>query len=408
MSLETRRPWRATLTLLCLTAALSGGCSDAPSGERLPYIPSSDELVLEQVPATALDERARERAALRRELSARPEQLEQALRLAQLNIEEGRVSGDPRYLGRAQAALAPWWDSAHPPAGVRLLRATIRQGRHEFEAALADLAIAVRENPDDAQAWLTRAVVLGVRGEHTEAAQSCEPLARLAGALVTAVCQAQVHSLAGRSRQATTLLSQAMVDASRQGAALEQQAWALSTLAETTARAGDAPRAEQLFTQALALDPRDAYTRAALADLLLDLGRPREAAALVREHQADDAMLLRRVLAEKALASPEAPALAAELAARYAASRLRGDTVHAREEARFALHVEKDAARALELAEANWKVQREPWDTRLLLETALAAGKPAAAQPALSFLEASGCEDPGLVELAQKVRRALP
>ncbi|MDY7228179.1 tetratricopeptide repeat protein [Hyalangium rubrum] len=408
MSPETWLPWRAALSLLFLTAVLGGGCSNAPASERLPYTPASDETVLEQVPATALDERARERAALRRQLTTRPEQLEQALRLARLDIEEGRARGDPRYLGRAQAALAPWWDAPQPPHEVLLLRATIRQGRHEFEAALADLELAVREQPEDAQAWLTRAVVLGVRGEHAEAARSCAPLTRLAGALVSAVCQAQVHSLAGRSRQAHTLLSEALASASREGASLEQQAWAISTLAEAAARAGDAPRAEHLFSRAMALDPRDAYTRAAWADLLIDLGRPREAAELVREHGADDAMLLRRVLAEKALDSPQAPALVAELASRYAASRLRGDAVHAREEARFALHIEKDFPRALALAEANWRVQREPWDTRLLLEAALAAGKPAAAQPALSFLEASGCEDPGLAALAQKIRKAAP
>jgi tetratricopeptide (TPR) repeat protein len=263
----------------------------------------------------------------------------------------------------------------------------------------------VREDPQDAQAWLTRAVVRGVQGRNAEAAGSCAPLAVLAGPLTAAVCEAQVKSLAGHSREAYSLLAAALA---RSDAGPGMQAWALSTLAEAAARSGDTARAEKLFERTLALDPKDAYTRAAWADLLLDLGRPREAAALVAEHGEDDNQLLRRVLAETALGSAEAPALAAELSARFAASRLRGDGLHAREEARFALHVEKAPEKALALAQAAWRVQREPWDVRLLLETALAAGRPEAARPALEYLQATGCEDSGLVELAARVRGALP
>lgn len=387
-------------------AVLSLRCgSNPPAAERVPFTPTSDAVVLEQVPATEGDARARERAALRRALASQPEQLDLALRLARLDIEESRMRGDPRYLGRAQAALAPWWDAASPPPGVRLLRATILQSRHEFPAALTDLDAAVREDPRNAQAWLTRAVVLGVRGEHAEAARSCAPLSSLAGPLTAAVCEAQVKSLAGRSRQASALLTDALA---RGAPGPEAEAWALSTLAEAAARSGDTARAEKLFVRTLALDPGDAYTRAAFADLLLDAGRPREAATLVRGHTEDDNQLLRLVLAETALGSAEAAPLAAELAERYAASHLRGDGLHAREEARFALHVEKSPDRALTLARASWDVQREPWDVRLLLETALAAGKPEAAAPAVEYLQATGCEDPGLVALAERVRRSLP
>ncbi|RYZ38200.1 MAG: hypothetical protein EOO71_25065 [Myxococcaceae bacterium] len=401
--LSTRGVLRTALGLgLAVSLGLSG-CGQTPATERVPFTPTSDGAVLEQVPATATDAKARERAALRRALAARADQLDLALRLARLDIEEGRASGDPRYLGRAQAALAPWWDAATPPPGVRLLRATILQGRHEFPAALADLDALVRESPDDAQAWLTRAVVLGVRGEHPEAARSCAMLTPLAGSLAGAVCQAQVKSLAGRSKEAQALLSAALARGSH---GVEEQAWALSTLAEATARAGDTERATKLFARVLALDPSDAYTRAAYADLLLDLDRPRDVIALVKDHGQDDNQLLRRVLAEAALGTPEAPALIEELGARHAASHLRGDALHAREEARFALHVQMDAAKALKLAQVNWEVQHEPWDVRLLLEAALANHTPDAAGPALRFLEASGADDPGLMALAERVRKA--
>jgi hypothetical protein len=47
--------------------------------------------------------------------------------------------------------------------------------------------------------------------------------------------------------------------------------------------------------------------------------------------------------------------------------------VHRREEARFRLAIENDAAAALALARDNWAVQREPADLRILIDVARAA-----------------------------------
>ena len=93
------------------------------------------------------------------------------------------------------------------------------------------------------------------------------------------------------------------------------------------------------------------------------------------------------------------------LATRFDASHLRGDTVHRREEARFRLGLQHDAAAALTLARANWDVQREPWDVRILLESALAASDPAAAKPALSFLDEHHLEDPRILAVAAQLKK---
>ena len=86
---------------------------------------------------------------------------------------------------------------------------------------------------------------------------------------------------------------------------------------------------------------------------------------------------------------------------------MRGEQLHLQEEARFRLHLKKDAAGALKLATENWKSQREPRDVAILLEAALAAGDRAGAQPALDWLEQSGFEDAPMRRLADKAR-ALP
>jgi hypothetical protein len=61
------------------------------------------------------------------------------------------------------------------------------------------------------------------------------------------------------------------------------------------------------------------------------------------------------------------------LRARFAASQLRGDRVHLREEARFTLELLGDPQAALALARENWTVQKELPDLRLLLESSLAS-----------------------------------
>src|SRR5262249_6966360 len=98
----------------------------------------------------------------------------------------------------------------------------------------------------------------------------------------------------------------------------------------------------------------------------------------------------------------------ATLSARFAASRLRGDTVHRREEARFTLHLLNDPAAALRLATENWQVQREPWDARLMLETALAARQPHAPTDVLDWLHATGLQDPQISLLVQRLGAVTP
>src|SRR5450631_2241033 len=150
-----------------------------PARADSPRVPTDDSEVLERLPAGADDARQRERERLRAALAAHPEDLRTAVTLARMEIETSRARSDPRYLGYAQAALAPWWELPDAPVPVLVLRATIRQSLHDFDGALADLDRVVKLAPGGAQAWLTRSIVLTVRGEYDEARKSCEPLLQL-------------------------------------------------------------------------------------------------------------------------------------------------------------------------------------------------------------------------------------
>ncbi len=369
----------------------------------VPRRPATDSEVLEKLPLGASDPREREQDRLRRLLAAHPDDLRLAVSLAKLDIEISRARSDPRYLSYAQAALGRYWDQPDPPTDVLVLRATIRQSVHDFDGALRDLAAVLARDPSNAQAWITQSVVLAVKGRYADAKSSCKPLVSLAPPLVSAVCEASIDAVTGSAKPAYERLSGAVASSRRLSPA--ENEWAVSTLGEIALRMGDDALAEQRFKEALALDPDDPYVVSAYADLLLDLGRPLEAEALVNGKVDNDNLLLRLALAEKAAKMPSADEHARLIRQRFDASHLRGDTVHRREEARFVLGLEDDPGAALALARANWDVQREPWDVRVLLEAALAAKDRGAAKPAVDFVEENHLEDPRIRALAAKVTR---
>ena len=138
--------------------------------------------------------------------------------------------------------------------------------------------------------------------------------------------------------------------------------------------------------------PRDPYLLGSYADLLLDQRRPDEAAALVSGFKRIDGLLLRFAEAQPP-AGREARAAVEELQGRFDNARARGDRVHQREEARFHLRLLRQPAAALALAQANWRVQKEPADARLLLEAARAAHDSAAEAEVLAWVTASRLED---------------
>jgi len=177
----------------------------------------------------------------------------------------------------------------------------------------------------------------------------------------------------------------------------------LTLLAEIEARLGDAAGAEGHFHQALSLGIRNVYLLGAFADFLLEVGRPADVQTLLKDEVRIDPLLLRLALAEQILDAPALSRHVADLGERFSMSRLRGDVSHRREEARFTLQLLKQPQEALQLATANWAVQREPADTRLLLEAALAARAPSAAAAALDWLAATRLEDERIQGLAARL-----
>jgi tetratricopeptide (TPR) repeat protein len=370
---------------------VSPGEAEAVTARAYPsYTPKDASVVVAQVA-----KRDPRELAMRRRLREQPDRVDLAVAVARADIQRARSLSDPRYLGRAQATLARWWSLESPPPDVLLLRATIRQSLHDFIGARADLDRVVALRPGDAQAHLTRAVVATVTADYASARASCARVAELAEPLIAVTCAAQIDGVTGHLLDASTRLAKALSAATDPS----WRSWAMTALGELSIERADYASADALFRAVLAIDPDDAYARAALADVLMWTGHPADASALLAGREAIDNLLVRRAIAEHLASGPEAAKWERAMRDRIAAAAERGDRIHMREEARFDLEALGDAHRALAIALDDWSIQKELADARLVVAAANAAGKPAAAEPVRTWARANSVEDAQLVAL---------
>ena len=371
----------------------------------LPYRPVDDSLIIEALPVR-YDPALAALVQMRQQVQRQPKDLRASLQLARSYIEAARRDADPRFLGYAQSTLAPWPEGPQTPVDVRVLRATVLQSLHQFDAALRELDAALTQQPGHAQALLTRATVLQVRGRFGEAQRDCATLLGSAGDVTAALCLGSLASVTGRLELATSLVTRAL--GSMPTSDRSQQAWAYTLRAEIVSHRGHLTEARKLLQQGLAMDGDDRYARAALCDVLLDLDRPLEVLTWTANRDRDDNLLLRRALALRALAlhsgegarwQDALAATTAQLQERHQAAQQRGDRTHLREAARMQLELLQDPVAGLKLARENWSIQREPADVRILLEAARAVHDTATIAEVSDWVHATGLVDARIARL---------
>jgi hypothetical protein len=173
--------------------------------------------------------------------------------------------------------------------------------------------------------------------------------------------------------------------------------WLATLAAETAASLGRVDDARAHFETALAASKPtpDLYLLTAYADFLLRQARFGEVIALLGTAPPADTVLLRLALAERR-AGRDATQHIATLRYRLELALDGRDVAHAREAAFLALYLLDDPQRALALGLANWAVQHEAIDARLVIEAAAGARNPAAAAPVTDWLEQLRTEQPDL------------
>ena len=346
-----------------LAALLFAACASIATA--VPYVPSDDATVLERLPARSALERL---APLRRSVAARPDDLDAALTLAQAYTAIGRENGDPRFVAYGEATLESWVRQSRPPEKALVLQAIALQYLHRFDESLALLDRALALQPLDAQAWLTRATLLELRGDFAGARPACARLARAADGLIALTCLASVDGRSGRLAESYGRLRASPADDVRLAA--DTRTWALAVRAEMAERLGDDASAAFDYTAALEIAPQDPYLKAAYADLLLRIARPDEVLTLLAGDEAQDPLLLRLAIAGHRLGSPEAARWTQAFDARLRAAERDRYNPHLREQAMYLLEVRGDAVAALASARRNWAVQREPADLRIYARAA--------------------------------------
>lgn len=219
-----------------------------------PFVPHDNDQVLERLPSVPGDSSIGVLRARREALASDPRNIDLAIASAAHYIGTGRITGDPRYYGYAQAALEPWWTSADAPTQILVLRADVKQASHDFHGALRDLNLAIEKEADNLNAVLTRAIVLQVQGRFGEAQSDC---ARLLDAarhapllrLTATTCAASIASFSGSAARSFDLLNIALERATI--ADVQGRDWALTTLADIAVRLGRARVANIFFARRL-------------------------------------------------------------------------------------------------------------------------------------------------------------
>lgn len=387
--------------LLCAGLALCGALLALPA-QSAPRTPTDDAAVIEKLPFRAGDSRARELDALRARARKAPGDAAAAAALAQAYFDMAQARGDPRYVGYADAVVSQF--DQNMSTDLLVLRGMLRQYRHAFDEALLDFAAVLAQDPERADAHAWRGAIYLVEARYDQAQQECAALLKLQRAVLHGGCSGMVQAYTGQLTAAYSTLQQALALARHD----EQRLWLLTRLAEVSAWLGQNARAERHYRDALALGQDDGYLLAAWADFLLDNKRPADVVKLLAPWEASDPLLLRLAEAETLLQMPAAKAHTQALDDRFAAAKLRGDTTHRAEEARFQLRLRKNAALAVQLATANYQVQKEPRDLRMLLEAALAARDSVAAQPARDWLQSTGFEDARIRALGAQTLQLAP
>jgi hypothetical protein len=309
---------------------------------------------------------------------------------ARQDISVARQTGDTRYWGRAQAALAPWWGRADAPVELAVLQATVQGGRHEFSASRAVLTAALARTPGFAQGWLNLAALERLSARYPESLAACEAVARAGQALYAQACRLETKSLQGEHTVAAQGLKELLSQAGDAG----QRSWLLSLLAESDERAGQDAAAADAYVRSLTTE-HDLYTAIAFSDLLLRTGKTAQAQKVLAPLPATDAVVLRRAAAWKRLGDARWSDERQVLKTRVEELQRRGDdaSLHGRELALAALWLDEDAAQALPLARSNLRLQREPLDWWVALQSARLAKDGAALAEIESAIRAAGLRD---------------
>ncbi len=349
----------------------------------------------------------REAGALRQAMQRwreNPKDIATATSTARTAILAAIRHGDLRWLGNAQAMLEPWWTSQEIPGDTQFVRALIRQGKHDFEGALADLNAAIAKDPQQPEFWAWRFAIYMVRAELPKAKEECAAIGRRFGSAEQSSCYAVLLYRTGNPAQAVLELDRLSLHPDYQGQ--NAQEWLAFHRGEARRVAGDRTGARKVWESHIRAGTASHGVRVALIDLLNREGAYLDAWKFNDKLPRSDALLVAAIQTARALRNGQEPALVSEFSQRLSQQAARGDSINERPIIKYKLEINQDPKESLRMAQLAWKTEREPADALLYALAAIRSGMPDQATALLRWHSETGYREPELDRLLGDIRQA--
>ena len=306
-------------------------------------------------------------------------------------LEHARVTGRLDDYLAADAESARWVAAAPGLPAAHLLRARIGATLHRFADAAAELDRARAAGASAADVAHQRVDLDQATGQLERALAARRAEAARYPNMISLTMLALALDLHGEAHAGRALMPKAL--ATWRDVSAPPFAWFLFQWARLAEDDGDRDAARALYAEAHRRLPRYGEAGRHLAALMVDAGDDAGARAVLEELAAADphpetTAMLADIAARAG--DPRATALRETARAaweRYLAALPAAFSDHA---ARFYLGVGRDPARALELAEANLANRDTAEAQALVIDAALAAGRPARACAVADRLDQSG------------------
>ncbi len=211
-------------------------------------------------------------AACKAEILAKPEALEPRLKLAELFIQEARVTGEhPHYYPAALAVLNQIL--AKKPENKDILfralasKASVELSLHNFSTALETAQKAIEINPHNAQIYGALVDANVELGHYKQAVEAADKMVSIRPDLRSYSRVSYLREIHGDPKGAIEAMKMAVAAG---GPAQESTAWARLTLSNLLKNYGSKSEAEMQLKMLLAERPDYPFAEAAMAELFFD------------------------------------------------------------------------------------------------------------------------------------------
>jgi tetratricopeptide (TPR) repeat protein len=402
------RPMAPATPVAPVEEAPAGDIGDIPAGDTDPLAP-----VVTSVSASDLDRIRANTTFWGDRFRANPRDFVSATRLAASEIELARATGDIGAYLAADAAVtgALAADADYPPAVA--YRGVVLVALHRFVDAKAHATTVLADLPNDPTALATLGDASLELGDVTAAAGAYQTLKLVADSAAARVRLSHLAFIQGRTDDAVAESRAAIAAGTDEGSIGSAMAWFHYQLGDTLIATGDRAGAATAYTAALTDDPSSHLARWGLARIAAAEGRTDDAIRLLSEAIAAVPLpefLARRAELYEIRAAPGDAGLGADdRATVLAIAQLSGEAagVYDRTLSLFLADTAQDPAKALTLAEAEFRDRRDVYGYDALAWALLANDRPEEAEDAMTTALAFGTRDAKLLYHAGLIKAAL-